>query len=121
VPHLPVPQDTPLLAEGDTTLSPVTLPAYLSRLFGATTFLEMSQGKGVGAQTTASSGSPYKSDCCCATEQILDPQQDPQQVRHGTMALNTQIRAACLLILLISSLTSGTILQQRVRAQGPGS
>ncbi|XP_020024097.1 hepcidin [Castor canadensis] len=29
------------------------------------------------------------------------------------MALNTQIRAACLLILLISSLTSGTILQQR--------
>ena len=41
--------DTPLVAEGDTTLFPVTVPAYLSRLFGATTFLEMSWAKGEGA------------------------------------------------------------------------
>lgn len=44
LPHL---LDTPLPAEGDTTLFPVTsVPAYLSRLFGATTFLEMSRAKG---------------------------------------------------------------------------
>ena len=37
----------PLSDEGDTTLFPVTsVPAYLSRLFGATTFLEMSRAKG---------------------------------------------------------------------------
>lgn len=44
LPHL---LDTPLSDEGDTTLFPVTsVPAYLSRLFGATTFLEMSRAKG---------------------------------------------------------------------------
>lgn len=41
-PHLPHPLYTPLLAEVDTTLFPVTLFPLISRLFGATTFLEMS-------------------------------------------------------------------------------
>ena len=35
------------------------------------------------------------------------------------MALNTQIRATCLLLLVLLSLTSGSVLPPQVRAQGP--
>lgn len=48
-PHLPHPLDTPLLAKGDITLFPVTLFPLISRLVGATTFLEMRWDKGEGA------------------------------------------------------------------------
>lgn len=34
------------------------------------------------------------------------------------MALNTNIRAACLLLLLLASLTSGSVLPHQVRARG---
>lgn len=35
------------------------------------------------------------------------------------MALNTQIRATCLLLLVLLSLTSGSVLPPQVTAQGP--
>lgn len=57
----PHPLDTPLRAADDTTLSPLTLFRLIIRLFGATTFLEMSYGKGEGAQHPSALSRSHKS------------------------------------------------------------
>ncbi|XP_049757233.1 hepcidin [Elephas maximus indicus] len=75
----------------------------------------MSQGKGEGAQHPRPSSRSHKSDCHWTpdTEQVLDSTAG-QPGRHA-VAMNIQIQAACLLLLLLASLTSGSVLPHQTK------
>ncbi|XP_048185746.1 hepcidin [Perognathus longimembris pacificus] len=95
------------------TQSPVTIPAYLSSPFGATTFLEMSQGEGVGVQIPPSSHS-HKSPLAVPRTPRAPrrrPAAQPSTQTAWTMALPAQLPAAGLLLLLLTGWASSAVLQ----------
>lgn len=111
------PPDAPLLAEGDTTLS---VPCHCSRLslppVRRHCLLGNESGQRGGGSGVPSSNQSHKKDgdWVLGTRQILGLRSRTEV----TMAQSTKIQAACLLLLLIASLTSSTLLQQLVSTLG---
>ncbi|XP_059134302.1 hepcidin [Peromyscus eremicus] len=111
------PPDAPLLAEGDTTLS---VPCHCSRLslppVRRHCLLGNESGQRGGGSGVPSSNRSHKKD----GDWVLDTTQilGLHSRTEGMMVQSTKIQAACLLLLLITSLTSSTLLQQLVSTLG---
>lgn len=116
-PHRPRLLDTQFCwPQGDTTL---LLFPLIFCLFGATTFLEMNSGQGVGGFTPLhpAPSRPHKSHSKLSpsTRASLTPacRTDRPEDRH-TMSRSIQTQAACLLLLILASLASSSVLQRQV-------